>query len=50
MINIRAEQRIQSIDLESLKNTLDNHQNQSTVRLEDHEGRIRALELKNIPK
>ena len=50
MINIQAEQRIQSIDLESLKNTLDNHQTQSTVRLEDHEGRIRALELEIIPK
>src|SRR6056297_4257577 len=44
MINIQAEQRIQSIDLETLKNTLDNHHTQSTVRLEEHEGRIRALE------
>jgi len=50
MINIQAEQRIQSIDLESLKSTLDNHHTQSTVRLEEHEGRIRALELKITPK
>jgi hypothetical protein len=50
MINIRAEQRIQSIDLESLKNSMENHQNQSTFRLEDHEDRIRALEIEINPK
>lgn len=50
MINIQAEQRIQSIDLESLKNSMENHQNHSTFRLEDHEGRIRALEFEITPK
>ena len=50
MINIQAEQRIQSIDLESLKNSMENHQNHSTFRLEDHEGRIRALEIEITPK
>jgi hypothetical protein len=50
MINIQAEQRIQSIDLETLKNSMENHQNHSTFRLEDHEGRIRALEIEITPK
>jgi len=50
MINIQAEQRIQSIDLESLKNSMENHQNHSTYRIEDHEGRIRALEIEIKPK
>jgi len=50
MINIQAEQRIQSIDLESLKNSMENYQNHSSFRLEDHEGRIRALEIEITPK
>ncbi|WP_141691514.1 hypothetical protein [Rhodohalobacter halophilus] len=50
MINIQAEQRIQSIDLETLKNSMENHQNHSTFRLEDHEDRIRALEIEITPK
>jgi hypothetical protein len=50
MINIQAEQRIQSIDLETLKNSMETHQNHSTFRLEDHEGRIRALEIEITPK
>ena len=50
MINIRAEQKIQGIDLESLKKSLDEHQHHATYRLEDHEGRIRALEIEITPK
>ncbi|MGF1670173.1 MAG: hypothetical protein ACFCU6_06975 [Balneolaceae bacterium] len=50
MINIRAEQKIQGVDLESLKKSLDDHQNLSTYRLQDLEGRIRALEIEITPK
>ena len=50
MINIQAEQRIQSLDLESLKHTLDDHQENATTRMDAHESRIRELELEIIPK
>ena len=50
MINIRAEQKIQGIDLESLKKSLDAHEHHATYRLDDHEGRIRALEIEITPK
>ena len=50
MINIRAEQKIQGIDLESLKESLDEHQRHATYRLDEYDGRIRALEIEIIPK
>ncbi|PWN06100.1 hypothetical protein [Rhodohalobacter mucosus] len=49
MINIQAEQRIQSIDLESLKKSIETHQSSTTITLEEHEGRLRALEIEITP-
>ena len=49
MINIRAEQRIQSIDLDALKKSIDDHQTTTDVTLDEHEGRIRALETVITP-
>lgn len=50
MINIQAEQRIQSIDLESLKKSIETNQSSTTITLEEHEGRLRALEIEITPK
>jgi len=50
MINIQAEQRIQSIDLESLKKSIETHQSSTTITLEEHEGRLRALEIEITPQ
>jgi len=50
MINIRAEQRIQSIDLETMRISLETHQSATKTTLKEHEGRIRALEIEIIPK
>ena len=44
MINIRAEQRIQSIDLDAIKTSMDEHQSIIDVTLDDHDRRLRALE------
>src|SRR6056297_277886 len=49
MINIRAEQRIQSIDLGAMKKSIDNHQTATDITLDEHEGRLRALETIIIP-
>lgn len=50
MINIQAEQRIQSIDLETLKKSIETHQSSTTLTLEEHEGRLRALEVEITPQ
>jgi hypothetical protein len=50
MINLQAEQRIQSIDLESLKKSIEIHQSSTTITLEKHEGRLRALEIEITPQ
>jgi hypothetical protein len=44
MINIRAEQRIQSIDLDALKKSIDRQQSTLDITLDEYEGRIRTLE------
>jgi len=49
MINIRAEQRIQSIDLDALKKSIDDHQSTTDITLDEHEGRLRALETVITP-
>jgi hypothetical protein len=49
MINIRAEQRIQSIDLDALKKSIDDHQSTTDMTLDEHEGRIRTLETVITP-
>jgi hypothetical protein len=50
MINIQADQRIQNIDLQLLKKSLETNQSTTTLILEDHEGRLRALEIEITPK
>ena len=50
MINLQAEQRIQSIDLESLKKSIETQQSTTTITLEEHEGRLRALEIEITPQ
>jgi len=50
MINIQAEQRIQSIDLEMLKKSIETHQSSTIITLEEHEGRLRALEYEITPQ
>jgi len=49
MINIRAEQRIQSIDLDTIKKPMDEHQSTIDVTLDDHDRRLRVLEHDLIP-
>ena len=49
MINIRAEQRIQSIDLDALKKSIDDHQATTIITFDEHEGRLRALETVITP-
>lgn len=49
MVNLQAEQKIQSVDVEMLKKSIDQHRSNSTVRHDDHESRIRILEFQNIP-
>jgi len=49
MVNLQAEQKIQSADLHELKKAIERHQARATVRLDEHEGRIRALEFEINP-
>lgn len=49
MVNLQAEQRIQTVDLEALKESLDQHLNSSILRFNQQESRIRTLEYEIIP-
>ena len=49
MVNLQAEQRIQTVDMEALKESLDQHLDNSMHRFNDQEGRIRTLEYHIIP-
>lgn len=44
MINIRAEQKIQGVDLESLKQSIESYQTKTDQELTIHEQRIQSLE------
>ncbi len=44
MINIRAEQKIQGVDLESLKQSIETFQSKTDQELTNHEQRIQSLE------
>lgn len=49
MVNLQAEQRIQTVDLEALKESLDQHLNSSALRFNQQDSRIRTLEYEIIP-
>ena len=49
MINIQAEQRIQSIDMDSLRKSIEDHRTTTDIALDEHEGRLRALETVITP-
>lgn len=49
MVTLQADQRVQTVDLESLKNSLDNHVEESTFRFDQQNDRIRTLEFEIIP-
>ncbi|MBD3617706.1 MAG: hypothetical protein HUJ22_14200 [Gracilimonas sp.] len=44
MINIRAEQKIQGVDLESLKQSIETYRTKTDQELNNHEQRIQSLE------
>ncbi len=44
MINIRAEQKIQGVDLESIKESIESFQTKTDQELTKHEQRIQSLE------
>lgn len=44
MINIRAEQKIQGVDLESIKESIESLQSKTDQELTNHEQRIQSLE------
>jgi hypothetical protein len=44
MINIQAEQRIQGVDLELIKESIENFQIETNQELDNHQQRIQSLE------